>query len=112
MTVLAFFKPPCAGDVAGGFDAWLVPVRGFLYHSSLTSDSFFVSQSSFDPGLETDVAKHLSQTYGDQSEQVAKMAKVTGKRYPVVGKRLVEEFPYIEAEVPALHFICCVTNTR
>ncbi len=27
------------------------------------------------------------------------MAALTGKRWPVVGKRLVEEFPYIEAEV-------------
>ena len=27
------------------------------------------------------------------------MAALTGKRWPVVGKKLVEEFPYIEAEV-------------
>lgn len=27
------------------------------------------------------------------------MASVTGKRWPVVGVRLVSEFPYIEAEV-------------
>nr|XP_018670203.1 glycerol-3-phosphate dehydrogenase, mitochondrial isoform X2 [Ciona intestinalis] len=52
-----------------------------------------------DYGLETDVAKHLSQTYGDQAGQVAKMAKVTGKRWPVVGQRLVDDFSYIEAEV-------------
>nr|CAB3250536.1 glycerol-3-phosphate dehydrogenase, mitochondrial [Phallusia mammillata] len=52
-----------------------------------------------DYGLETDVAKHLSNTYGDQAEHVAKIAQVTGKRWPVVGKRLVEDFPYIEAEV-------------
>lgn len=30
---------------------------------------------------------------------MAKMASVTGKRWPVVGVRLVSEFPYIEAEV-------------
>ena len=27
------------------------------------------------------------------------MAQVTGKRWPIVGKRLVSEFPYIEGEV-------------
>lgn len=27
------------------------------------------------------------------------MAALTGKRWPVVGKKLTEEFPYIEAEV-------------
>ena len=27
------------------------------------------------------------------------MATFTGKRWPIVGKRLVDEFPYIEAEV-------------
>ena len=45
------------------------------------------------------VATHLANTYGDKSPQVAKMAALTGKRWPVVGKRLVEEFPYLEAEV-------------
>ncbi|XP_067891400.1 glycerol-3-phosphate dehydrogenase, mitochondrial isoform X2 [Heterodontus francisci] len=50
-------------------------------------------------GLGTEVAQHLASTYGDQAFQVAKMAKVTGKRWPIVGKRLVAEFPYIEAEV-------------
>lgn len=30
---------------------------------------------------------------------MAKMAQVTGQRWPIVGKRLVSEFPYIEAEV-------------
>ena len=45
------------------------------------------------------VAEHLAQTYGDKSPQVAKLAAITGHRWPVVGKKLVEEFPYIEAEV-------------
>ena len=50
-------------------------------------------------GLESEVAKHLSHTYGDRAVEVAKLAAVTGKRYPVISKRLVEDFPYIEAEV-------------
>lgn len=52
-----------------------------------------------DYGLESEVAQHLAKTYGDKAFDVAKMASVTGKRWPVVGVRLVSEFPYIEAEV-------------
>ncbi|XP_063073538.1 glycerol-3-phosphate dehydrogenase, mitochondrial [Engraulis encrasicolus] len=52
-----------------------------------------------DYGLENEVAQHLAATYGGKSFDVAKMAQVTGKRWPIVGKRLVSEFPYIESEV-------------
>ena len=45
------------------------------------------------------VAKHLSHTYGTKAPEVAKLASITGSRWPVVGKRLVEQFPYIEAEI-------------
>jgi len=50
-------------------------------------------------GLDAEVAKHLSETYGDRAGDVARMASVTGRRHPIVGKRLAEDFPYIEAEV-------------
>ncbi|XP_020860520.1 glycerol-3-phosphate dehydrogenase, mitochondrial [Phascolarctos cinereus] len=52
-----------------------------------------------DYGLESEVAQHLASTYGDKAFEVAKIASVTGKRWPIVGVRLVSEFPYIEAEV-------------
>ncbi|KAJ8352222.1 hypothetical protein SKAU_G00236980 [Synaphobranchus kaupii] len=52
-----------------------------------------------DYGLEVEVAKHLASTYGGRAFEVAKMSHVTGKRWPIVGKRLVSEFPYIESEV-------------
>ncbi|XP_076337853.1 glycerophosphate oxidase 1 isoform X2 [Tachypleus tridentatus] len=52
-----------------------------------------------DFGLENEVAQHLANTYGDRAFTVAKMANLTGKRWPIVGRRLHEEFPYIEAEV-------------
>ncbi|XP_014905198.1 glycerol-3-phosphate dehydrogenase, mitochondrial isoform X2 [Poecilia latipinna] len=52
-----------------------------------------------DYGLEEEVAQHLATAYGGKAFDVAKMAKVTGQRWPIVGKRLVSEFPYIEAEV-------------
>ncbi|XP_020489848.2 glycerol-3-phosphate dehydrogenase, mitochondrial [Labrus bergylta] len=52
-----------------------------------------------DYGLEQEVAQHLASTYGAKAFDVAKMAQVTGQRWPIVGKRLVSEFPYIESEV-------------
>ena len=45
------------------------------------------------------IAKHLSHTYGDKATEVAKLANITGRRWPVLGKRLLEQFPYIEAEI-------------
>ena len=45
------------------------------------------------------VAKHLARTYGNKAPEVAKLANITGSRWPVIGKRLLEQFPYIEAEV-------------
>nr|KAG5714785.1 hypothetical protein BaRGS_000273 [Batillaria attramentaria] len=52
-----------------------------------------------DFGLENQVAQHLAATYGDKAIKVAKLSNLTGKRWPVVGKRLHEEYPYIEGEV-------------
>lgn len=52
-----------------------------------------------DFGLESDIAKHLSNSYGDRAFSVAKLAAVTGKRYPIIGKRIHPEFPYIDAEI-------------
>jgi len=44
------------------------------------------------------VAEHLSRSYGDKSYKVARLAQLTGKRWPVVGRKLHDDFPYIEAE--------------
>ena len=52
-----------------------------------------------DYGFDKEVAVHLSSTYGDRSFEIANGAIMTGKRWPVVGKRLCSEFPYIEDEV-------------
>ncbi|XP_033127941.1 glycerol-3-phosphate dehydrogenase, mitochondrial-like [Anneissia japonica] len=52
-----------------------------------------------DFGLESEVAQHLANTYGDKAVEVARIANMTGRRWPVVGVRIMEEFPYIEAEV-------------
>lgn len=49
-------------------------------------------------GLETEVAKHLSNTYGDRAWTVAAMADETGQSWPIHGIRLNPLYPYIEAE--------------
>lgn len=54
-----------------------------------------------DFGLECEVAQHLSKSYGDRAFAVAKMASLTGKRWPIIGKKIHPEFPYIDAEVSA-----------
>ncbi|GBN61745.1 Glycerol-3-phosphate dehydrogenase, mitochondrial [Araneus ventricosus] len=61
-----------------------------------------------DYGLESEVAQHLANTYGDRAFTVAKHASLTGKRWPIIGRRLHEEYPYIEAEVRyAVHEYAC-----
>ncbi|XP_077997220.1 glycerol-3-phosphate dehydrogenase, mitochondrial-like [Glandiceps talaboti] len=52
-----------------------------------------------DFGLDADVAQHLANTYGNRAFEVAKLAELTGKRNPIVGVKLTEEFHYLEAEV-------------
>ncbi|TKR92966.1 hypothetical protein L596_007512 [Steinernema carpocapsae] len=52
-----------------------------------------------DYGMEVDVAQHLANTYGDRAFVVARMCKMTGRRWPIVGHRLHDEFPYLDAEV-------------
>ncbi|KAF8059578.1 FAD dependent oxidoreductase-domain-containing protein [Lyophyllum atratum] len=50
-------------------------------------------------GLETEVAKHLSESYGDRAWTVCALAEPTGKNWPLHGKRINSQYPYIEAEV-------------
>ncbi|XP_039765040.1 glycerol-3-phosphate dehydrogenase, mitochondrial isoform X1 [Pararge aegeria] len=52
-----------------------------------------------DFGLEMEVAQHLAKSYGDRAFAVAKMAQMTGKRWPIIGKKIHPEFPYIDAEI-------------
>ena len=41
----------------------------------------------------------MANSYGDQAPEIAKLAGMTRHRWPVIGKRLVADYPYIEAEV-------------
>ncbi|KAJ3020723.1 mitochondrial glycerol-3-phosphate dehydrogenase [Thoreauomyces humboldtii] len=50
-------------------------------------------------GIELEVAQHLTDSYGDRAWAVASLASLSGNRWPVFGKRLSADYPYIEAEV-------------
>ncbi|KAI0632262.1 DAO-domain-containing protein [Trametes polyzona] len=50
-------------------------------------------------GLETEVAKHLSENYGDCAWTICSLAQPTGKAWPLHGIRLAPGYPFIEAEV-------------
>ncbi|KAI7831535.1 FAD dependent oxidoreductase-domain-containing protein [Gamsiella multidivaricata] len=50
-------------------------------------------------GLETEIAQHLANSYGDRAWAVASLAQTTGRRWPVFGRRVSPLYPYIEAEV-------------
>lgn len=52
-----------------------------------------------DFGLDCEVAQHLAKSYGDRAFAVAKLATLTGKRWPIIGKKIHPEFPYIDAEI-------------
>ena len=52
-------------------------------------------------GCDFQVAQHLSNTYGDRAVKIGKISTLTGKRWPIVGRKLHEDYPYTEAEVRA-----------
>ncbi|PWN25176.1 DAO-domain-containing protein [Jaminaea rosea] len=82
----------------------LKPVRGCVTKETRLMGSHGWSKTMYVKllqrfGLETDVAKHLSSTYGDRAWSVCSLAEATGQRWPVHGVRLDPLYPYIEAEV-------------
>ncbi|KAF8644997.1 hypothetical protein AX16_008152 [Volvariella volvacea WC 439] len=50
-------------------------------------------------GLDTDVAKHLSDNYGDRAWTVCELAEPTDKTWPLHGVRLHPQYAFIDAEV-------------
>jgi glycerol-3-phosphate dehydrogenase len=50
-------------------------------------------------GLETEVAKHLAESYGDRAWTVAALSSPTDERYPVRGKRISALYPFVDGEV-------------
>jgi glycerol-3-phosphate dehydrogenase len=50
-------------------------------------------------GLETDVAKHLTESYGDRAWEVAALSSPTFSRFPLRGNRVSALYPFIDGEV-------------
>ncbi|PLB34571.1 glycerol-3-phosphate dehydrogenase GUT2 [Aspergillus candidus] len=50
-------------------------------------------------GLETEVAQHLTQSYGDRAWQVAALSAPTNSRFPMRGQRLSPLYPFIDGEI-------------
>lgn len=50
-------------------------------------------------GIETEVAKHLTEAYGDRAWQVAALCDPTEQRFPVRGKRISPLYPFVDGEV-------------
>jgi len=50
-------------------------------------------------GLETEVAQHLANTYGDRAWTVCSLAEPTGLHWPLHGTRISDLYPYIDAEM-------------
>jgi glycerol-3-phosphate dehydrogenase len=50
-------------------------------------------------GLETEVARHLCQSYGDRAWTVAALSSPTEERFPVRGRRISALYPFIDGEI-------------
>ncbi|KAK5273594.1 mitochondrial glycerol-3-phosphate dehydrogenase [Exophiala xenobiotica] len=50
-------------------------------------------------GIETEVAKHLAEAYGDRAWTVAALSSPTDERFPVRGKRISPLYPFVDGEV-------------
>ena len=50
-------------------------------------------------GVDTDVAKYLTQAYGDRAWTVVALSAPTEQRYPVRGNRISTLYPFIDGEV-------------
>ncbi|KAK2730376.1 glycerol-3-phosphate mitochondrial [Colletotrichum kahawae] len=50
-------------------------------------------------GIETEVAKHLTESYGDRAWTVAALCRPTNKRFPARGERISQLYPFVDGEV-------------
>ncbi|KAL2149515.1 hypothetical protein VTH82DRAFT_8166 [Thermothelomyces myriococcoides] len=50
-------------------------------------------------GVETEVAKHLTESYGDRAWTVASLCRPTDKRFPARGERISQLYPFVDGEV-------------
>ncbi|VUC34532.1 unnamed protein product [Clonostachys rosea] len=50
-------------------------------------------------GIETEVAKHLIESYGDRAWTVASLCQLTDKRFPARGERISRLYPFVDGEI-------------
>ncbi|KAI8253185.1 Glycerol-3-phosphate dehydrogenase [Colletotrichum sp. SAR 10_98] len=50
-------------------------------------------------GIETEVAKHLTESYGDRAWTVASLCRPTNNRFPARGERISQLYPFVDGEV-------------
>lgn len=50
-------------------------------------------------GVETEVAKHLTESYGDRAWTVAALCELTDKRFPARGERISQLYPFVDGEI-------------
>ncbi|KAI0015633.1 FAD dependent oxidoreductase-domain-containing protein [Xylariomycetidae sp. FL0641] len=50
-------------------------------------------------GLETEVAKHLTESYGDRAWTVGALCRPTDLRFPARGERIARLYPFVDGEV-------------
>ncbi|KAI0843751.1 FAD dependent oxidoreductase-domain-containing protein [Hypoxylon sp. FL0890] len=50
-------------------------------------------------GIETEVAKHLTESYGDRAWTVAALCKPTNLRFPARGERIARLYPFVDGEI-------------
>lgn len=50
-------------------------------------------------GVETDVARHLTESYGDRAWSVAALCQPTDRRFPARGERISRLYPFVDGEV-------------
>ncbi|KAF7547298.1 hypothetical protein G7046_g9048 [Stylonectria norvegica] len=50
-------------------------------------------------GVETEVAKHLTESYGDRAWSVAALCKLTDQRFPARGERISQLYPFVDGEI-------------
>jgi glycerol-3-phosphate dehydrogenase len=50
-------------------------------------------------GIETEVAKHLTESYGDRAWTVAALCRPTEQRFPARGERISQLYPFVDGEV-------------
>ncbi|KAK8086165.1 Glycerol-3-phosphate dehydrogenase [Apiospora phragmitis] len=50
-------------------------------------------------GIETEVAKHLTESYGDRAWTVAELCRPTHNRFPARGERIAPLYPFVDGEI-------------